>query len=686
MPEVGSTPQITTVIPQAFIIEALGGPQNPTALLDRFPDGLYHKSPESHLVRFLYAILGPVGVGQIRKNYLDARLKLEEMGLELFDLDGFFGDPMAFGRLLEENYDDSPDDLLDSAAQERIRARDAAYRSRALDYLAGVRLGNSPGGMYLVARAGLGHEVEIVENYKYLFDRHSDDPHGVPYLGQTGSTEEMIVLPRQAISRSEQQTITIYGSPTGGYITPTFNGRTADAPNFRNIPFDAPATSDWIDAPGYIEVLGDGRTVPNRQISKLGVQEVLEAHPDIGYGNVRVSGGPGPDQPWLVTFTGALSGRDVSTIGIYGDPNQTLTGGDPQRTVGIEVTQGGADGASEIVQIGPREQYHLQQAIDRIKAVTTIPTTAASPGLLTVQPARSVYSSSEFVEVVRFVTGNPAVTWPSADGHFWVQRYTELEAPRAFGTERHHYQGFHNLSAMTAYSDAAVADAINYEAGTIAQENLSEHIGQFGSAQRALYPALGNIDSDLRFTADRGAADYPEQPIVTGMDATGQYALIQGVYPIEYAKLPGVPEIKYRDEQFWASIERTAGTEYIELDLGSVQAVNFIGFETLRKPVDVTISYDYLDQAPRRKFLPVTPTSRENYPDRVSYSSEAGWTYLEYHFGDVSDAPLYTRYLRIALARRVDTIAPFLYDTVRGVQEPWSVEVRNLRVGRNVSN
>jgi hypothetical protein len=107
--------------------------------------------------------LGPAGVGWLRKTYLEARIQLEEYGVELFDLDDFYGDPLKFGRILEEIYDDDPRGLLNREDWEKIRAKDAAYRARALDYVRGMRLGNTPAGMKLVARSGLGHEVEIVE-------------------------------------------------------------------------------------------------------------------------------------------------------------------------------------------------------------------------------------------------------------------------------------------------------------------------------------------------------------------------------------------------------------------------------------------------------------------------------------------------------------------------------------------
>jgi hypothetical protein len=679
MAETSGAPQISASVPQDFIIEALGGPEHPAGSLDRFPDSLYHaKSPESHLVRFMYALLGPVGAGRLSKDYLEARLALEELGLELFDLDGFFGDPFAFGRLLEESYDEDTSSTLDSEARALIAARDAQYRSRALDYFGGVRLGNSPAGMRLVAKAGLGHDVDIIENYKFLFDTHSDDPQGYRYFGQTTSTEEMIVLPRQEISRSEQQTITISGSPTDGEFTLGFNGRgTPDMPygpapddaNFQPLEFDAPALTVY-------DLTDPANPVP----VKLGVQECLEAHPDIGSGNVRVTGGPGPDTPWVVTFMGNLAGRDVPTISIVG---QSWTGGDPDTTISVTTTRGGLDASEEVVEVGPREQYHLQQALDRIKAVTTIPTVAPAAGTRTAQPTNVSYSSSEFIEVVRFVTGNAAVTWPPVSGTSWVESLAEKEAPRAWGSGRHHYQGFHDVSAVKSYTDVALDDP-DYESGVIPLEHTSEHVGLFSPAQKVLYPPLQTTDSDLRYTADRATADYPEQPLITGTDGSG-LPLIMGIYPVSYARLPGVPQVRYRDEQFWASRERPEGSDYIEIDLGSVVAVNFLAFETLRKPLDIDIAYDFLDQTPRRKFLPVTPDTALAYPDHVGFAREAGWTYLEFHFGDVTGAPIYTRYLRLGLSRRLDTNEPFLYDVARGIQEPWSVEVRNLRVGRNVT-
>lgn len=655
MAESVSRPSLSTVIPQDFLVEALGGPANPTALLDRFPDALYNKSPESHLVRFMYAVLGPSGLGFLARNYLEARLRLEELGVDLFDLDSFFGDPFSFGRILEEQYDLDLGDPILNAEQEAIQAKDAAYRSRALDFVGGARLGTTPEGMRLVAKAGLGHDVEIIENYRFLYDIHSDDPKGLPYFGSTLSTEEMIVVPRRDVSQSEVQQIAIYGTPTGGYITPLFNGRTADNPAFRNIAYNAPARSTY------------DLTDPTNPVmlAPYGVQEILEAHPDIGRGNVRVTGGPGPDAPWIVQFIGNLASRDVPELSIYGDPNENLTGGDPQRTAKVTTILGGVDASEEVVNIEPRDQYALQQALDRLRSVTTIPTVSSGSGRRSPQPVRSAYATSEFTQVVRFVTGNPAVKWPAVSGPYWIEANVEKQAPRSFGLGKQHYQGFHDIANVASYDESGATN---------------QHIGRFHPDQLALFPVLSNTDSDVIFSADRALADHPEQPIVTLTDATGT-AYIKDVYPSQYANLTGVPLVKYKDEQFWASMERTEGTDYLEIDLGSVQVVNFVGFETLRKPVDITIDYDHLDHPTRRKFAPVMPVG--TFPDSLNYGPDAGWTYLEFDFSDVTGEPIYTRYLRIALTRRV-TSTPFILDPVTQTASPWSVEVRNLRIGRNV--
>lgn len=79
---------------------------------------------------------------------------------------------------------------------------------------------------------------------------------------------------------NEVQTVTITGSPTGGDFTLTYAGQ---------------ETGDIV-----YNALGSA------------VETALEALPNVGSGNVSVSGGAGG--PYVITFQGSLGGRDVVTL------------------------------------------------------------------------------------------------------------------------------------------------------------------------------------------------------------------------------------------------------------------------------------------------------------------------------------------------------------------------------------
>lgn len=110
----------------------------------------------------------------------------------------------------------------------------------------------------------------------------SPDPHIMAFL--IGGT----VIERAATS--EVQTITITGVPTGGTFRLGFDGETTGT-----IAFDAVNTA---------------------------VDTALEALPNLGVGDVTVTGGPGPGTPFVVTFNSALGDVPVMTL-----VTNSLTGG-----------------------------------------------------------------------------------------------------------------------------------------------------------------------------------------------------------------------------------------------------------------------------------------------------------------------------------------------------------------------
>lgn len=636
------TPDFTDTINQSFFIEPLGGPLHPQNYLDRFPEEVYNKSLDSHLVKFLYALLGPAGVGWLRKNYLEARIQLEEYGVELFDLDSFYGDPLHFGRILEELYDDDPRGLLSREKWEKIRAKDAAYRSRALDYVRGMRLGNTPAGMKLAARSGLGHEVEVVEHYKWLYDQYSDDPLNISRYGVTNSTEELVILPRRELAQSEIQQVTIGGTVTGGFFTLGFNGTdTADIA--------------WNAA------------------TRENVRDFLEVIPDIGVGNVEVQGGPLPGTPLQIHFKGDLAHRDVpqlyATNFLSGDGVGIL----------VETVHGGVDALDELGSISPRDQHYLTEALCHLRPQTSIITFQPGAGIRSRIIWKSVVGTSGYTEVVRYVAGVVGVPWPNSvnSDRYWIEPGIEHEGKKVHNDLQHHYAGFHEVSHASAYIDADDPDGFP----------KNEHIGEYTSYQRKLFPVLSGADSQFINVADMALADYAEPLTVTTQqdEEVGAGPVINGIYPAEYQDLPGVPPVRYRHEQFWGSLEREEGEDFLELDLGGVKAVNYLTFEATRKPYSIEVTFDALDQADLRQFVPITPhrTLPAHFTLGYSPSFTNPWEPVTINFTDSRGQMVYTRFIRIQFSRRPDANSPFLGPN--GSKKPYSIEVRNLRVGRNVT-
>lgn len=115
--------------------------------------------------------------------------------------------------------------------------------------------------------------------------------------------------------RSEVQTVTITGGPTGGTYTLTFSGQTTAA-----IPYNATATQ---------------------------VQTALEALSNVNPGDVAVAGGPHPGTPVVVTFGGQYLGEDVAQMTATG----SLTGGTSPAVAVATTTPGGGASASDGTQV-----------------------------------------------------------------------------------------------------------------------------------------------------------------------------------------------------------------------------------------------------------------------------------------------------------------------------------------------
>lgn len=617
-------PTVRDTVDQTFLLEPLGGPRDVFYYLDRFPEEIYHKSPDTHLYKFMRSLLGESGVNWLRKNHLEARIKLEEIGIDLFDLDNFYGNVFQFGRIVEESFDEDPYGLINKSDWEQIRAKNARYRNRAMDFIAGARAGNTPYGMRLVAKSGLGHDVEIIENYKYLYDIHSDDPLGLSYFGKTTLTEEMVVLPRREIGRSEVQSITISGDPSppnSGSFSLIYGGiNTADF------------TYDYND--------GISTTTLNRipyTATRDHVRLALESLPAINPGDVYVEGGPIPNS-FTVKFQGRLANRDIAQIEV--DPfslQDTLD--NSQISAVVTTLYGGQESTEEVVNIPARDKWHLQDAIDRIRPQTMIMTLAEGRGVRERNNWNTQHATSEYTQVVRYVTGSPTIHWPPPSPSkptLWIESQIEKEAPRIANDLQHHYTGFHNISSVSASTE--------------------------------------QITINGPITADRALADYVEPLMVTSATelSNGDAAsFINGIYPIEYQDIPGSPDIRYKNDQYWSSAERP-GEETLTLGFDSIRASNYLALDIYKGMVEINVDYDVYDEDATQLFVPVTPV--EPYSNTIvdTPDLENPWVSIGLMFtNSMGDIP-FTSSLKIRFTR---------LGTYTG-----SIRVKNLRVARNLAN
>lgn len=771
-PDIIQAPVYTDTVNQNYFIESLGGSQQPTSYLDNFPDSIYTKAIDSVLVTFLYGLLGPAGVGQLQQEYLEARLETEEAGLNTVNLDAAYSNPFGFARLAEETYDiDANASILSSQERAQITSQDSTFRNRAMLYFQGIRAGGTKLGISLVAQSGLNHPVDVIENFRWLWDQFSDDPLGLVQQGTTTNMGEVVILPRQDMTQSAMQTITITGNPFSGYFTISFPA----SPDYTVIPIQAtlgspvigvpdstltpigtwisitgcPTTGNLPGAPNpvlYAEILsinsptsvtigpatgntgsgsplnipaspgtgswyayvGTGRTtrIPYN-VTALQLQSILQNIPSIGFGNVSVSGGPFPANAIEVNFTGELSSMPVPTLlmntapDIFSGINSTTVSGQVIQmedatgnplTIGydVEVGTSGISADSDQVTISDADKHAMEVALDAIRPQTCFITTKSARSTTVRQPVNGSFAASSYSQVLTYVTGSNKVQWPAVDSTHWIQKNIENEAPRPFNGDTGHYQGFHNISNITAYADPATEDPYYQnpnKAGAPDQpfyvRFYDTKIGLYSQQQVALIPALGQYTNPKQqYVATLAEANQPTPLVVSSSNGT---SLINNEYPVDYLNLPGIPP-QNSNKLFWSSAERSAGIDYLEVDLGVVQAVNYLYFEATSKPYQISLSYDVQDNYPQRTFAPVTLMNQLTAPSITSIAylnaTTSPWTPVTINFTNALGGMIYTRILRIELTKNPARSA---YTNPNGTVIPYSIEVRNLRAGRNVS-
>jgi hypothetical protein len=159
-----------------------------------FPEDLYDLREHSHLVRFLRALMGDAGAGNMRKRYLIARFQQAFSSTHFYDLDRFYGAVFNTTRLQAEQLGINPfTDTATSDEWDRIHLSDAQFRERVLALAKAIPLGGTLPGLRTAAEAVVGAPCEVVENWRLVDYAHG---HGFltpdDYLGLSWAEIEAI--------------------------------------------------------------------------------------------------------------------------------------------------------------------------------------------------------------------------------------------------------------------------------------------------------------------------------------------------------------------------------------------------------------------------------------------------------------------------------------------------------------
>lgn len=137
--------------------------------LSHFPDDLYDLRSSSHLVRFLAALLGDGGVGQLRKRNSLAQFQRSLSSTHFYDLDRFYGALFGARRGAAGAL---PVDPMTSVATpdgwDEIQSLDAVFREKIIKLAKAITLGGTPIGMQALAEALTGVECDVYEVWREL--------------------------------------------------------------------------------------------------------------------------------------------------------------------------------------------------------------------------------------------------------------------------------------------------------------------------------------------------------------------------------------------------------------------------------------------------------------------------------------------------------------------------------------
>ena len=189
--------------------------------LSAFPPQVYTLTPDSLLVRFLTAMLGPAGAGQLRQRQLVARLQSAIAGTHIYDLDSFYGALFSGRRSSDAVFPVNPStgvtfnpytDLATQDGWDDIRAADSVYRERVIQLARAISMGGTPQGIQAMAEAIVRVPCRVYETGQLVTLQGAESISGNTW--GTVQTEYATWTAAQAQGWAQLQATVTYGGMT----------------------------------------------------------------------------------------------------------------------------------------------------------------------------------------------------------------------------------------------------------------------------------------------------------------------------------------------------------------------------------------------------------------------------------------------------------------------------------------
>ena len=172
-----SQPTLPTLEQQTNMVSA---DRSTAERMTHFDPNLYDTRDTSHLSRFMRALLGDAGAGQLHKRYTLTRLESTLDGTNFYDLDGFYGSIFSIPRRPGEVLPVDP--MTSNATSDQwdaIMTSDASYRERVKALAASLPMAGTVDGIRAAAEAVTEVECDIYETWLLIESGYTS------YVGDT---------------------------------------------------------------------------------------------------------------------------------------------------------------------------------------------------------------------------------------------------------------------------------------------------------------------------------------------------------------------------------------------------------------------------------------------------------------------------------------------------------------------